>query len=149
MPETINYAERWEPELIEIFMQNSLISPFITTNVKWVGARTFHFTQMSTTGFKSHNRTGGWNKGKFVQTDVPFTLEHDRDISFLVDTEVVDETNATASMKNIAKTFELTQATPESNALFFSRCAAKAESLDGFYSETAIADYTKRTCCPS
>lgn len=144
MPESnINYAERWEPELIEIFIQNSLISPFVTTNVKWVGARTFHFTQMSTTGFKSHNRQGGWNKGKFIQTDVPFTLEHDRNISFLVDTEVVDETNSTASMENIAKTFELTQATPESNALFFSRCAAKAQSLEGYSSSTALSGYTK------
>ncbi|MBQ7595146.1 MAG: phage capsid protein, partial [Clostridia bacterium] len=114
-----------------------------TTNVKWIGARTFHFTQMSTSGFLSHNRQGGWNKGKFVQTDVPFTLEHDRDIEFLVDTEIVDETNSTASMQNIARTFELTQATPESNALFFSRCAAKAESITGLNSETALASYTK------
>ena len=77
MPNTANYAERWEPELLEILTQDSLISPFITTAVKWLSAKTFHFTQMSTSGYKSHNRNGGWNRGVFVQTDVPFTVTHD------------------------------------------------------------------------
>lgn len=143
MPNTnLNYAERWEPELIEILMQNSLISPFITTNVRWLNANTFHFTQMSVTGFRSHNRAGGWNRGKFTQTDVPYTLTHDRDVEFLVDTADVDETNSTASIQNISHTFELTQVTPESNALFFSKCATKAQTLTGYNSSTALSDFT-------
>ena len=51
MANTNNYAEQFSPDLLEILMQGTLTSPFITSNVKWVGARTFHFTQMSTTGF--------------------------------------------------------------------------------------------------
>mgnify|MGYP000646542660 FL=1 len=94
MANTNNYAEQFSPDLLEILVQGTLTSPFITSNVKWVGARTFHFTQMSTTGFKNHSREGGWNKGKYTQTDVPFTCEHDRDIEFLVDKADVDETNA-------------------------------------------------------
>jgi len=93
----LNYAQQWSPELLEILIQGTITSPFITSNVKWVGARTFHFTQTSTSGFKNHNRNGGWNKGSFAQKDVPYTVEHDRDISFLVDKADVDETNATAS----------------------------------------------------
>lgn len=58
---------------------------------------------MSTSGYKSHSRLGGWNKGTFAQTDVPFTLTHDRDISFLVDKIDVDETNETASIKIFQK----------------------------------------------
>ena len=76
MPNTANYAEKWEPELLEILTQDSLVSPFITTSVRWLSAKTFHFTQMSTSGYKSHNRDGGWNRGSFVQTDVPFTILH-------------------------------------------------------------------------
>ena len=64
MANTNNYAEQFSPDLLEILVQGTLTSPFITSNVKWVGARTFHFTQMSTSGFKNHNRNGGWNKGK-------------------------------------------------------------------------------------
>ena len=86
----LNYAQQWSPELLEILIQGTITSPFITSNVKWVGARTFHFTQTSTSGFKNHNRNGGWNKGSFAQKDVPYTVEHDRDISFLVDKADVD-----------------------------------------------------------
>ena len=66
----LNYAEQWSPELLEILMQGTLTSPFVTSNVRWVGARTFHFTQMSVSGFKNHKRTGGWNSGKYAQTDI-------------------------------------------------------------------------------
>ena len=61
----LNYAEQWSPELLAILMQGTLTSPFITSNVKWLDAKTFHFTQMSVSGYKNHKRTGGWNKGTF------------------------------------------------------------------------------------
>ena len=138
----LNYAEVWEPELLEILIQGTLTSPFVTQNVRWLDAKTFHFTQMSTSGYKNHSRNGGWNKGSFAQTDVPFTLEHDRDISFLVDKAEVDETNQTASIQNISRTFEQTQAVPETDALFFSKVAQKAQETAGYHSSTAAADYT-------
>ena len=143
MANTSNYAEQFSPDLLEIPMQGTLTSPFITSNVKWVGARTFHFTQMSTTGFKNHSREGGWNKGKYTQTDVPFTCEHDRDIEFLVDKADVDETNATAKVENISKVFEQTQVAPETDALFFSKVAAKAQATDGYHSATKSTEWTK------
>lgn len=139
----LNYAEVWNPELVEIRIQETLSSPFITQNVRWLDAKTFHFTQMSTSGYKSHNRNGGWNTGKYVQTDTPFTLTHDRDVQFLIDKADVDETNATASIKNISETFERTQAAPETDALFFSRVAARAQALEGYHSESAADSYTK------
>ncbi len=100
------------PNSLEIRIQETLSSPFITQNVRWLDAKTFHFTQMSTSGYKSHNRKGGWNTGKYVQTDVPFTLTHDRDVEFLVDKADVDETNSSASIKNISEVFEKTQSAP-------------------------------------
>ena len=140
---SLNYAEVWEPELLEILIQGSLVSPFITSNVKWLDAKTFHFTQMSVSGYKNHSRAGGWNAGTYTQTDVPFTLTHDRDVEFLVDKADVDETNATASIQNISRVFEQTQVTPESNALFFSKVATKAAALTGYHSSTAASSYTK------
>lgn len=142
MPNTVNHAEKWAPDLLEIYQQDSLISPFITTNVKWLDAKTFHFTQMSTTGYKPHSRNGGWNRGSFVQTDVPFTLTHDRDIEFLVDKLDVDESNSTASAENISRVFTRTQGVPEANAYFFSRCASIAKELEGYHSTTPLSDYT-------
>lgn len=138
----LNYAEQWSPELLEILMQGTLTSPFITQNVKWLDSKTFHFTQMSTSGFKNHSRNGGWNRGEFNQTDVPFTVTHDRDVEFLVDKADVDETNATASIQNISRTFEQTHVVPETDALFFSKVAAKAKETEGYNSSTAASDYT-------
>lgn len=139
----LNYAEVWSPDLLEIMEQESLTSPFVTTAVKWLDAKTFHFTQMSTSGYKSHNRNGGWNKGTFAQEDVPYTVSHDRDIEFLVDKADVDETNQTASIKNISETFHKTQQVPEMDAYFFSKVATEAQKLEGYHSETALSSYTK------
>lgn len=139
----LNYAEVWEPELLEILIQGTLTSPFVTSNVRWLDAKTFHFTQMSTSGYKNHNRNGGWNSGKYTQTDVPFTLTHDRDVQFMVDKAEVDETNATASIQNISRTFEQTQVVPETDALFFSKIAQKAQETEGYHSSTATSTYTK------
>lgn len=140
---TLNYAEVWERELLDILIQETLTSPFITENVKFLDARTFHFTQMSTSGYKPHSRTGGWNSGTYTQTDVPYTLTHDRDVEFLVDKADVDETNATASIQNISKVFEKTQASPETDALFFSKVAQTAQAASGYSSATASSAYTK------
>ena len=122
----LNYAEVWSPDLLEIMEQESLTSPFVTTAVKWLSAKTFHFTQMSTSGYKSHSRLGGWNKGTFAQTDVPFTLTHDR-----------------ASIKNISEVFHKTQQIPEMDAYFYSKVATEAQKLEGYHSSTALSSYTK------
>lgn len=138
----LNYAETYSPELLEILMQGTLTSPFVTDNVRWLDAKTFHFTQMSTSGYKNHKRDGGWNRGSYAQTDIPFTVTHDRDVEFLVDKAEVDETNKTASIQNISRVFEQTQVVPETDALFFSKVAAAAKKVDGYYSETAATAYT-------
>ena len=139
----LNYAEVWEKELLDILIQETLTSPFITQNVKFLDAKIFHFTQMSTSGYKPHSRNGGWNTGSYAQTDVPFTLTHDRDIEFLIDKADVDETNSTASIQNISMTFEKTQASPEADALFFSKVAQTAQATQGYSSITASSAYTK------
>ena len=142
---TVNYAEQWRPELLEIMRQNALCTPFITTNVKWLDAKTFHFTSMETSGFRNHKRSGGWNRGEFKQTDHPFTVEHDRDIEFLVDKADVDESNTTASIQNIARTFTETQSGPEKDALFFSKVAAVAKKQNGYHTETDLSSITEET----
>lgn len=147
MPNTNNYAEVWQKELLAINVQNALTSPFMTSNVKWLDAKTFHFTQMSTSGFRNHTVGGSFKRGVYTQTDVPFTLNHDRNIEFLVDKREVDETNETASIQNVAKVFEKTQATPEVDVRFFERvyaAATGASAKTGLVSNvTALSAYTK------
>ena len=147
MPNTNNYAEVWQKELLAINVQNALTSPFMTSNVKWLDAKTFHFTQMSTSGFRNHSVGGAFKRGVYTQTDVPFTLAHDRNIEFLVDKREVDETNETASIQNVAKVFEKTQATPEVDVRFFEQVYAAAsgnKAKSGLVSSVAaLSAYTK------
>jgi hypothetical protein len=139
---SLNYASVWQPGLLAIINQNCLTSPFITSNVKWLGAKTFHFTQMSVSGFKNHTRTKGFNAGTYSQNDNAYTIEHTRDIEFPVDRADVDETNGTASAQNVAAVFTQTRHAPEVDAYFFEKVAKKAQSVTGLYSETALSDYT-------
>jgi len=137
---TVNEAERWQPEILAIINQNTLTAPFITSNVDWLGAKTFHFTQMAVSGYADHTLAGGWNQGTIVQTDVPFTLTHDRDIEFPVDKRQIDESNSTMGIKNVTEVFTRTQQAPETDAVFFSKvtAAAATASLDASF---AIASY--------
>lgn len=139
---SLNYAQKWQPELLETFIQNTLCSPYVVDNVRWLDAKTFHFTQMSVSGYKNHNRSGGWNQGTFTQTDKAYTCDHDRDVEFLVDKADVDETNATASIQNISRAFEETQVAPEADALFFSTVAQEAQKVAALHSSTGSATYT-------
>lgn len=148
MPNVINYAEEWKDELLEVVIQGTLTSPFVTDNVKWLGAKTFHFTSTSTTGFKAHSRSGGWNRGTITQTDHPYTLEHDRDIEFLIDKLDVDESNLTASIEKVASNFVKTNAVPEIDARFYERVSeaainagkADAKALNTYTAQTIIGD---------
>lgn len=134
MSNVINYAEQWSDELLQIIDDGAYSSPFLTPNerVKWLGAKTFHFTKMDVSGFKPHSRDGGYNRGSIVQEDKEFTLEHDRDIEFFVDVADVDESKQTANLQNVSRTFTQKHSAPETDARFFER-VAKAAIADGYY----------------
>lgn len=128
MPNSFNYAEQWNTELLQTIIQGTLCSPFISSNVRWLNAKTFQFPLLNTTGYKSHSRNGGWNRGTATKEDIPFTLYHDRDVEFLIDVADVDETNQVATIQNVSQRFIDTQANPETDAEFFSKVATTAIS---------------------
>lgn len=130
MANSFNYASQWQSELLQTIIQGTLCSPFIASNVNWLNAKTFQFPILNTTGYKSHSRNGGWNRGNATKKDIPFTLYHDRDIEFLVDVADVDETNQVATIQNISQRFIDTQANPEMDAEFFSKVATTAIEND-------------------
>lgn len=141
MANTINYAAKYERELIKTYIEGSYASPFITTNVDWLDAKNFHFTQLSVGGYKAHDITGGWNRQSAVETDKTYTLTQDRDVEFFLDKREVDESNQTATIENVSNQFEDTQAVPEKDAYFFSK-VAKVAVDNGLSTTTAKATYT-------
>ena len=134
MANTMNYAEQWSDELLQIIDDGTYSSPFLTPaeRVKWTGAKTFHFTRMDVSGFKNHSRDGGYNRGSVIEEDKDFTLEHDRDVEFFVDAADIDETKQTANIQNVSRVFTQKHSAPETDARFFER-VAKAAIADGFY----------------
>lgn len=69
----LNYAEQWSPELLAILMQGTLTSPFITSNVRWLDAKTFHFIASSITQLGIYYST--WFKVNVLQSDVVKNLK--------------------------------------------------------------------------
>lgn len=134
MPNVMNYAESWNEELLQIIDDGAYTSPFIVPadRVKWVGAKTFHFTRMDVSGFKNHSRDGGFNRGTVIEEDKEFTLEHDRDVEFFVDAADADETRQTANVRNVSEVFTKKHVAPEMDARFFEK-VSKAAIADGFY----------------
>ena len=142
MPNTINYAESWNPGLLTATIQGTLTSAHITSNVAWEGARTFHFTAMSTSGYRNHTAGGKIKRGVLTQTDVPFSFTHDRSIAFLVDKSEVQDSHYTADIQKVAERFQRTKGAPEVDALFFETVAQKAKAAN-LYDETAIGTINK------
>lgn len=141
MVNAMNYAKKYSGQILEAIQQGALTSPFIESNVQWLGAKTFHFTQMNTSGYKDHSRQGGWNKGTITQKDHEFTVEHDRDISFLVDAADVDETAQTAAMMNVTRSFVNDNQIPEIDAYTFSKIASAAVTA-GLSEEADLSTWT-------
>ena len=142
MAHSLNYAEKYTGKILEIINQGALTSPFLTTNVEWVGAKAFHFTQQSVSGYKAHSRNGGWNKGIVTELDKVYEVTFDRDISFLVDKADVDESARTAAIENISNTFVQTQQIPEMDCYAFSKIATVAKENNLAEVKTR-ASYTK------
>lgn len=142
MAENLNYAEQYSPKLIDSFVEDSYLAPFLTTNVEWLGAKKFHFTTLKVGGYKQHKLTGGWNRQKFEEEDNVYSVENDRDVEFFVDRREVDETNKTASIENISDTFTKTQAIPEADAYFFSKTATLAIAK-GLSDSVVLSTWTK------
>ena len=128
MSNTINNASKYERELIQSFVDNSYIAPFITTNTDFIDAKNFHFTVLQTSGYKNHSLNGGWNRGDVTETDKVYTLTQDRDVEFFLDKRQVDESNQTATIQNVSNTFEINNATPEKDAYFFSKVCSVANT---------------------
>lgn len=143
MSHSLNYAEKYTGKILEIINQGILSAPFLTTNVDWLDAKTFHFTQQSVSGYKAHSRDGGWNAGTVTETDKAYTVAHDRDIEFLVDKADVDETARTAALENVTNTFVQTQQIPEMDCYSFSKIAQEAATAaNGLVGANALTDFT-------
>ena len=136
MPNTVNYATRFEQELKQKYARELLTTELTTQNVVFTGANKVKIPYITVSGYKDHSRSGGFNRGTVENQFMEKTLEFDRDVEFFVDAMDVDETNQALSAANITNTFERGKAIPETDAYRLSKLYTEFTTLG----ETATQD---------
>lgn len=138
----MNYASVYSPDLLEVVNQGALTSPFLTSNVAWLNAKTFHFSSLVTSGLKDYARViNGFQNGTISMADNPYVVSRERGIQLFLDKGDVDETNNAVTVEKLSTQFSQVHVAPEIDANFFSKVATAAGTA-GTASSTAVADYT-------
>ncbi len=135
-----NYAEQFT-QIIQKKYMHELKSYALTQSnpqVKFINAQTIKLPKLTTTGYKDHSRTPGFNAGTLANDWEAKKLEFDRDVEFWIDPLDIDETNLTLSIANIQNIFEETQAIPEKDCYRFSKLHTELKRLAGAIDTTAI-----------
>lgn len=135
-----NYAERFEKQ-IESKYKHGLTSADMASNTKFrfIDAQTIKIPTVTISGYKDHSRAGeSTNVGTIANAWTPYSLTHDRDISFYVDEMDVDETNQVLSAAHITNAFMEDQAIPETDAYRYSKLYADVKAAAGTINTTAL-----------
>lgn len=139
MANTVNYATQFERQLRQKYKRECLSDDLTTEKVKFVNAKTVKIPYITLGGFKDHGRDGGFNRQNAKNDFMTYTLAHDRDVEYFIDTEDVDESNLALSAANITNTFEEEHAIPERDCYNFSKIYSEYKTrLTGTVDNTAL-----------
>lgn len=141
MPNTINYVDKFETKLRELYGQELTSDALYhsNTDIKVTNAKNIKIPTLSVSGYKDHSRSSlSFNTGSYENDFETKTLDHDRDIEFGVDPMDVDETNTILSVANIHSRFEKTQAIPELDCYTYSKIASEFARIGGTAKTTTL-----------
>jgi hypothetical protein len=124
MANTVNYATRFERDLMQKYARELLTSGLTTQTVRFIDAKTIKIPYITVSGYKDHSRNGGFNAGSVENDNLIFTLGFDRDIEFFVDAMDVDESNQVLTAANVTNIFVTEKAIPETDAYRISKLYA-------------------------
>lgn len=135
-----DYAETFT-NLLQQKYAKELCSDALTKSnlqVQFINAQTIKLPRMTTSGYKDHTRTPGFNSGALSNDWEAKKLEHDRDIELFIDPMDIDETNLTLSVANIQNTFETEHAIPEKDCYRFSKLYSELTTYKGKIDKTTL-----------
>ena len=104
----LQYADIFSNILIELYGQSQVSVDLYNSNsdIQIVNGKNLKIPKLSVSGYKDHTRGSlGFNTGSYSNEYETKTLEHDRDIEFVIDPVDVDETNLVVTIANIQKRF--------------------------------------------
>jgi len=134
----MNYVTRFEQELRQKYARELLTDGLTTQRVSFINAQTVKLPTVTTSGYKDHSRSGGFNRGTVGNDYIPLTLSFDRDVEFFVDAMDVDETNQALSAANITNAFLTEHAIPETDAYRLSKLYADFTGYGGVADTTVL-----------
>lgn len=139
----LEYADIFKNVLRELYGQ-SLTSFALynsNTDLQIINGKQLKIPKLSVSGYKDHTRGSlGFNTGSYANEYEVKTLDHDRDIEFVIDPMDVDETNLVVTMANIQKRFETTQAIPEADCYTYSKIYSEAVRVGAKVKTAAITE---------
>lgn len=139
MPNTVNYATQFEPDLRQKYTRELLTDDLTTQKVTFVNAKTIKIPYVIVGGYKDHSRAGGFNRQNLDNEYMTKVLGFDRDIEFYVDSMDVDESNQIVAAANITNTFITEQAIPETDAYRISKMYADFVAMGGTVDSTVLS----------
>ncbi|MDH6367551.1 MULTISPECIES: capsid protein [unclassified Breznakia] len=120
----INYVSQFYNQIMELYGSDLKSVKLFNSNptIKIINTKDIRLPKIKTSGYKDHNRGSlGFNSGSYENEFETKTLDHDRDIEFVVDPMDVDETNQVLSIGNIQHDFDRRQSIPELDCYTFSK----------------------------
>lgn len=137
----LQYADIFSNILIELYGQSQVSVDLYNSNsdIQIVNGKNLKIPKLSVSGYKDHTRGSlGFNTGSYSNEYETKTLDHDRDIEFVIDPVDVDETNLVVTIANIQKRFETTQAIPEADCYTFSKLYSEAKRVGAKIKTTTL-----------
>ncbi len=130
---TIEKAVKYSGELDKMFTQKSVVG-FFADNIlraKFVGAKTVILPDIEFQGLVDYDRDNGFTRGAVTVANTPFTMQMDRQRSYQIDREDMDETGVENLAGKILGEFVRTKVTPECDAYVLSKIAGFANQNGG------------------
>lgn len=137
----LQYVDIFSNILIELYGQEQTSVDLYNSNsdIQIVNGKNLKIPKLTVSGYQDHTRGSlGFNTGDYSNEYETKTLDHDRDIEFVIDPLDVDETNMVVTIANIQKRFEKTQAIPEADCYTYSKVYSEAERVGATIKTTAI-----------
>ena len=137
----LNYVQQFHSRIIDMYGHELISDALYHSNedIKIVGAKEIKLPRLTVSGYKDHTRgTVGFNGGNYSNEFETKSLDHDRDIEFVIDPMDVDETNQIVSIANVQMRFEKRQAIPELDCYTFSKLYTEAVRVGSTIRTTAI-----------
>lgn len=136
----LNYVTQFDTRIRDLYGQELISDALYHSNedIEIKGAKELKIPRLTVSGYKDHTRASAYNSGNYSNEFETKTLDHDRDIEFIIDPMDVDETNQIVSIANVQARFEKKQAIPELDCYTFSKLYSEATRVGSTIKTVAI-----------